>query len=216
MTATRVPAKLRAFRFGRAWLVAPLVVIIAQNAVYYPATEAKTSTDRTYAIKPLPQRDVLAYGLEQPQSNWGSKYSPAVAIAEIAPGSTVTVVGATDDDYEVALRRLLGFGQAGAVKRVDAPTQAVVDAAHSGVLVAEAGAGAGGPAWQVWLSEPLPGDPVPSSFLVDIFTAGQRVEHVGGPALDLVWVVGEDGVLVIADASLLPESLLASLDLSAR
>ena len=172
---------------ARTGLASLLVLGIVLHLLQFPFIEVN-STDNTGALARTLTSDILAESLPY-DNNAYSRYAYTVALAEIAPESTIYLASDAVD----LNRRLYGFGEASRVVVVSEtsaeilgsfdPTQDVVASGHGGrhgapwLIAIQPGTGSYGE----------PGDP--ASFLNYVFSTAGRRQHEGGPARTFVAVV---------------------------
>ena len=192
---------------SRLWLLVPFAGLVLHNVAYFPVAESHTQGARTSALTPLSQRDVLALALSNPNSNSAHRFALPVAIAELAPGSEVVMVDASARTQEKMRRTLLGFGKAATVRAVDGDAAALARAGRDGFLIANAPQSSKGPAWELRLTAPVAGADDPGMFVADLAMSGRLGTPIMDAPLQLIWALGDDGVVIVFDARLLPPEL---------
>jgi len=163
----------------RTWLAALLVLGIGVHLAQFRFIEVN-SGDLTSAWVRSESSDLLSVGLPGTSNSW-SRYSYAVALAELAPGSSLFEASDSQDGVR---RRALGFGKAAEFHQLAVTTQELLgDFDPKPFVVATGEGGRRGAPWAIAI---VPGDSSfgnpddPESFLEEILENHARKEHEGG------------------------------------
>ena len=182
----------------RTWLATLLVLGIGIHLAQFRFIEVN-SEDLTSAWIRSESSDVLSIGLPGTSNAW-SRYSYAVALAEIAPGS---LFYESSDRQDAVLRRTLGFGKAAEFHRLSLTTEEILgDFDPRPFVVASGREGRRGASWSIAIAPGLVdfgNSDDPEAFIQDILETHSRKDHVGGPPREFLVVTIDNPSATLED-----------------